>query len=155
KFQNDPSLTTAERDTLVRWVATGRTEGQAPAPSTTPAPAKPKWRIGEPDMVITMLEEHSVQATGFVPYRHIILPYVFLSDTWVEAIEIRPNNPAVVHHCNMAYATSKGASEETFITGHVPGGQPMDLGKFDNGVAFLIPKLSVLGLQIHYTTTGK
>ena len=157
KFQNDPSLTRQERETLVRWVGSGRAEGDAPelATSSTEPPSKQRWRIGEPDVVITMLEEHTVQPTGFVPYRHVLLPHVFWGDTWLEAIEIRPDNPAVVHHCNMAYATSKGVGEETFITGHVPGGQPMDLGRFDNGLAFFIPKLAVLGLQIHYTTTGK
>lgn len=157
KFQNDPSLTRAERETLVRWVRAGRVEGDAPAPAVSAdrAPAVARWRIGEPDLVITMLEEHTIQATGFVPYRHVLLPHLFLGDTWVEAIEIRPDNPAVVHHCNMAYATAKGAGEETFLTGHVPGGQPMDLGRFDNGVAVFIPRLAALGLQIHYTTTGK
>jgi len=55
----------------------------------------------------------------------------------------------------MAYATSQGASEETFITGYVPGGQPMDLTKFDNGVAYKLPAGLALGLQIHYTTTGQ
>lgn len=155
KFQNDPSLTSAERDTLVRWVKSGRAEGDA-ADSAELKPAKSsRWRIGEPDLVVSMAAEHTVQATGFVPYRYVMLPHLFLSDTWVEAIEIRPDNPSVVHHCNMAYATTKGAGEETFITGYVPGGQAMDLGKFDNDVAFFIPKLAVLGLQIHYTTTGK
>lgn len=156
KFQNDPSLTSAEKETIARWVQLGRQEGAATEPeSTAAATAKPPWKIGQPDLVITMLEEHKVPATGFVPYHHVLLPHLFLGDTWIEAVEIRPDNPAVVHHCNMAYATSKGVGEETFITGHVPGGQPMDLGRFDNGVAFYIPKFAVLGLQIHYTTTGK
>ena len=42
--------------------------------------------------------------------------------------EIRPQNRNVVHHCNMAYvsiAKMKGG-DDTFITGYVPGGQPMD-----------------------------
>jgi len=155
-FQNDPSLTRSERETLVKWVRSGRPEGEPQAePLKVEEAVAKRWRIGEPDVVITMLQEHTVQATGFVPYHHVLLPHLFLGDTWVEAIEIRPDNPGVVHHCNMAYATSKGAGEETFITGHVPGGQPMDLGRFDNGVAFLIPKLAVLGLQIHYTPSGK
>ena len=154
KFQNDPSLTVAERETLERWVQTGRAEGTA-TETTAPAASPPKWKIGNPDVVTTMFEQHQVQATGFVPYRHVVLPYIFLSDTWVEAVEIRPDNPAVVHHCNMAYANREGVGEETFITGYVPGGQPMDLGRFDNGTAFFIPRYSVLGLQIHYTTTGK
>lgn len=154
KFQNDPSLSRTERDTIVRWVRSGRPEGQAPE-SSPPVAKASGWRIGEPDVVISMLGEHTIPATGFIPYRNVILPYVFLNDTWLEAVEIRPDNPAVVHHCNMAYVTSKGAGEETFVTGHVPGGQPMDLSRFDNGVAFFVPKLAVLGLQIHYTTTGK
>lgn len=155
KFQNDPSLSPTERDTIVRWVRSGRPEGEEPESAPAVASKTSGWRIGEPDVVITMLGEHTIPATGFIPYRNVVLPYVFLNDTWLEAVEIRPDNPAVVHHCNMAYVTSKGAGEETFVTGHVPGGQPMDLGRFDNGVAYFVPKLAVLGLQIHYTTTGK
>jgi hypothetical protein len=101
------------------------------------------------------VEQHSIEATGFLPYRYAVLPHVFLHDTWVEAVEIRPDNPAVVHHSNLAYATANGAGDKTFITGYVPGGQPLDLGHFRPGVAYLIPRFSVLGLQIHYTTTGK
>ncbi|MDZ4688703.1 MAG: redoxin family protein [Planctomycetaceae bacterium] len=155
EFQNDPSLTRAERDTLVRWAKSGRPIGNpqdVPTPKETPPQ---KWRIGEPDLVVTMLETHDIPASGFVDYRHLVLPYVFLRDTWIEAVEIRPDNPRVVHHCNMAYVTSKGSGKETFITGHVPGGQPLDLSRFDNGVAFFVPQYAGLGLQIHYTTTGK
>ncbi len=156
KFQNDPSLTRAERETLVRWVRSGRAEGNpADAPPVANREAASGWRIGKPDVVIKMLEEHTIPATGYVDYRHLALPYVFLNETWLEAVEIRPDNPAVVHHCNMAYVTTAGAGEETFITGYVPGGQPMDLAHFDNGLAFRVPKLAGLGLQIHYTTTGK
>jgi hypothetical protein len=154
-FQNDPSLTRAERDTLARWVRTGRVEGNADDAPAAPQFATSKWRIGEPDVVITALERHEIPATGFVDYHHIVLPYVFLRDTWLEAVEIRPDNPRVVHHCNMAYITTNGGGEETFITGHVPGGQPMDLSRFDNGVALRVPQYAALGLQIHYTTTGK
>jgi len=155
RFQNDPSLTAAERETVVRWARSSRAAGEPVDVPEIPSPGPNEWRIGQPDLVVTMVEEHTVQATGFVPYRHVLLPHVFLADTWLEAIEIRPSNPAVVHHCNMAYANSSGVGYETFITGYVPGGQPMDLGRFDNGVAFMVPRLSVLGLQIHYTTTGK
>ena len=156
KFQNDPSLTRKERSTLLRWVETGCAAGKITSASPVPKPPSGKWRIGEPDLVITMLEQHSIPATGFVDYRYAVLPHLFLNETWVEAFEIKPDNRSVVHHCNMAYATaSGGASEETFITGYVPGGQPLDLGRFDNGVAYRIPKGSGLGLQIHYTTTGK
>jgi thiol-disulfide isomerase/thioredoxin len=155
EFQNDRSLSDSQKEALQRWLASGRAMGseeQAPVP---PEFEQTPWRIGTPDLIITTLEQHTVPATGFVPYKYVVLPHLFLNDTWVSAFEIRPLNPAVVHHCNMAYATSKGASEETFITGYVPGGQPMDLTKFDNQVAYKLPAGSALGLQIHYTTTGQ
>ena len=154
-FQNDPSLTRDERETLVRWVKLGRKEGDPREAAESPKWPTSSWRIGEPDLVVTMVDEHEIPATGVVSYRRLLLPYLFLNDTWLEAVEIRPDNPSVVHHCNMAYVTTKGAGHDTFITGHVPGGQPMDLGRFNKGVAFLIPRFSGLGLEIHYTTTGK
>jgi hypothetical protein len=155
EFQNDRSLSESEKQAILQWLDSDRIAGEPTEAPPIPEYPDAKWRIGNPDLVITMLEQHTVPATGFVPYKYVILPHVFLNETWVEAFEIRPENPAVVHHCNMAYATSEGASNETFITGYVPGGQPMDLGKFDNGVAYRIPSGSALGLQIHYTTIGK
>ena len=155
QFQNDSSLTDEQRRALLAWVAAGGPAGNlSQAPEPPPAPDS-EWRIGKPDMVISMLGQHSIPESGFVPYRYTVLPWVFLQETWVEAFEIRPLNPGVVHHCNMAYVSSDGVGEETFITGYVPGGQPMDLGRFGNGAAFRIPAGSALGLQIHYTTTGR
>ncbi len=154
-FQNDPSLPREEKRKLLRWVETGCSAGDVAAATPIPAPPTSEWRIGEPDLIITMLEEHSIPATGFVDYRTSVLPFLFLNETWVEAFEIKPNNRSVVHHCNMAYITKQGAGNDTFITGYVPGGQPLDLGRFDNGVAYKIPAGAGLGLQIHFTTTGK
>lgn len=154
RFQNDPTLTANERRRLIHWVQSGCPEGDPAQAAAVPEFQHGTWRIGEPDLVITMIEEHTIPATGFVPYRYTILPYIFTEDTWVEAFEIRPENKAVVHHCNMAYVTAGGAGLETFITGYVPGGQAMDLGRFDVGVARRIPRGAVLALQIHYTTIG-
>lgn len=154
-FQNDRSLSADEKRIINAWLDSDRLAGNS---SDGPAPPEfpdSKWRIGTPDLVITMLEQHTVPATGFIPYKYVILPHVFLNETWVEAFEILPENPSVVHHCNMAYATQQGASNETFITGYVPGGQPLDLGRFHAGIGYRIPAGSALGLQIHYTTTGK
>ncbi|MEY3172737.1 MAG: hypothetical protein RLZZ436_650 [Planctomycetota bacterium] len=155
EFQNCDALSPAQKQQILTWIAADCPLGDPAAAPAPPDEPTPEWRIGTPDVVITMLEEHEVPATGFVPYRYTLLPYVFFGETWVEAFEIRPLNRSVVHHCNMAYVTKDGAGEQTFITGYVPGGQPMDLGRFHNGTAFRIPGGSGLGLQIHYTTTGK
>lgn len=154
KFQNDASLSAEQKQTLLDWIAAGCPIGDDSGPVAPPVPDSP-WRIGKPDVIVTMSEEHTIPATGFIPYKYVALPRLFLWETWVEAFEIKPTNPAIVHHCNLAYVTKDGAGNETFITGYVPGGQPMDLGRFDNGVAFRIPAGAVFGLQIHYTTTGR
>jgi len=163
RFQNDPSLTREEKSTLLAWISGGCPEGTSPTKPNSPNAVAATvsdddsegWRIGKPDVVITMLGQHTIPETGFVDYRYTVLPYLFLADTWVEAFEIRPDNQEVVHHCNMAYVGAGGAGIETFITGYVPGGQAMNLGRFGNGTACFIPKGSGLALQIHYTTTGQ
>jgi hypothetical protein len=68
-------------------------------------------------------------------------------------VQIVADNPRALHHCNLAFGSlGSGVKEENFITGNVPGGEPMAL---DDGVAFCIPGGSVLGLQIHFVATGK
>lgn len=152
-FLNERKLTTAERDTIVAWTKTGLAAGDE---SKAPPPPKfddAEWEIGTPDIITTALETHKLPAEGFVDYKHIVLPYVFLQDTWISGAEIKPSNDAVVHHCNMAYvALGEAFSDENFITGRVPGGTAFTLA---DGLGFKIPAGSVIGLQIHYTTTGK
>ncbi len=153
-FQNESGLTAEQKQRLLSWIEAGCPLGDSSQVTLLPGAPESEWRIGKPDLVITMSEEHTIPATGFIPYKYVVLPQLFFNETWVEAFEIKPMNPSIVHHCNMAYMTKDGAGNETFITGYVPGGQPMDLGKFDNGVAYRIPAGAALGLQIHYTTNG-
>jgi len=94
-----------------------------------------------------------VPADGVVPYKYLFMPFRFTRDTWVEAIEIRPDNERVLHHCNLARGKlGERWSQKGFITGYVPGGDPMELGP---GTAVRIPAGSALVLQAHYVTTGE
>ena len=153
KVVNARGLDDRERAIIARWVADGRPRGdaaKAPAPKTYPDPG---WRIGTPDRVVGMALDAHLPADGLIDYKYVILPYIFPEDTWAQSLEIRPDNPRVVHHCNMAFMkVGEKPSTRNFITGRVPGGGPMVL---DDGVATLIPKGSALVLQIHYVTTGK
>lgn len=155
EFANQRSMSRKERTLVADWVATGMTAGTEPV-DFKPSLAQPdssKWIIGPPDLKISMLETHTLSADGYIPYRYTILPYVFPEDTWVSSIEIKPDNPEVVHHCNMAAVTlTKKWDESNFITGKVPGSGPTMLPE---GLGILIPKGSALALQIHYTSTGK
>lgn len=152
-FANERGLTSAERDLLTNWVRGGMKRGDESAGPSPLAPRTSKWEIGEPDVVTTTLESHSLPADGFVDYRYTVLPYVFLRDTWISAAEILPSNPRVVHHCNLAFwKLGESFDQGNFITGRVPGGTALSL---DDGIALKIPRGSILGVQIHYTTTGK
>jgi hypothetical protein len=152
EFANARALADAERATILRWIAAGAPEGdpaRAPAP---PSALGTGWRIGEPDLVLVPSVHQEIPATGRVPYRYVILPHVFLRDTWVSSVEIRPENPRVVHHANLGFwKIGSDWSASNFVTGHVPGGDPLRL---EAGVALCIPGGSVLGLQVHYVPTG-
>jgi peroxiredoxin len=153
-FVNRRGLTANERDVILQWVRGGKLQGdESKLPPLDASVEKPAdWKIGKPDLVFPVTP-HELPAEGLVPYKYTILPHIFLEDTWVQGIEIRADNPRVLHHCNMAYVTAeKGFKMSNFLTGTVPGGEPMLVG---DGVAVLIPKGAMLGLQIHYVTTGK
>ncbi|MBY0230393.1 MAG: heme-binding domain-containing protein, partial [Gemmataceae bacterium] len=151
-FTNARELTDEERTTLLQWVAHGREKGDEAKLPREPAPAKDGWRIGEPDILIHA-PTHELPADGVVDYKYVVLPYVFLNTTWVQGVQILPDNPRVLHHCNMAYVRpGESFRMSNFITGTVPGGEPMTLS---HGTAYRIPAGSLLVLQIHYVTTGK
>ena len=97
KFANDRSMSQADIDTLVSWADTG-----APAGNLKDAP-KPLdwvegWRIGKPDLVISMPTAFNVPASGTIDYQYIVIPTGFTEDKYVQLSEARPGNPAVVHH---------------------------------------------------------
>ncbi|MFO1050722.1 MAG: redoxin family protein [Planctomycetota bacterium] len=153
EFRNHLALTAGEREIVEDWVRSGAPRGDAAdAPPARSFPEE-RWRIGEPDLELKATTPTRLPADGIVPYSYVILPYVFREDTWVEAVEILPENGRVLHHANVAWFDPKtGFSQDGFITGFVPGGDPMML---DPGTAMKIPAGSRLGLQAHYVTTGK
>ncbi|MFM8284528.1 MAG: redoxin domain-containing protein [Planctomycetaceae bacterium] len=151
-FSNERGLSPDERRVITDWVRSDRAAGDPSLAPPPPARAD-DWEIGTPDLITTALVDDALPADGFVDYRYVILPHVFLAETWVSGVEIRPSNPGTVHHANLAYmAVGDPVDDRNFITGRVPGGTAMIL---DEGMGYRIPANSVLVLQIHYTTTGK
>lgn len=151
-FVNRRGLSDEERATVLDWVRAGAPLGDVAKAPEPPAPPKGKWQIGEPDLVLeTAVQE--LPPTGDIPYQYAVLSHLFTADTWVQQVQITSDNPRVLHHCNLAYGgLAGGVKEENFITGNVPGGEVMAL---EEGVAFCIPRGSVLALQMHFIATGK
>jgi len=97
RFSNDMRLSKQEIETITAWVDQGAKEGNPkdlpPAPKFVSG-----WKIGKPDVVLTMPEEYTVEATGPDEYINFFIPTNFKEDTWVQAAEINPGNKRVVHH---------------------------------------------------------
>ena len=172
KFLNERRLSEADKATIIQWVNEGAIEGDP-----NKLPEKPRfaigWKIGTPDVVITMPTAFKIPAEGYVPYQFFTVPTHFTEDTWVQAIEVRPGTPSVVHHI-LVYAriprelrpanVFKLVSEtrytqrtETLTPGVLigtmaPGTNPLT---FAPDTALRIPKGTELVFQIHYTTNGQ
>lgn len=97
EFRNDRRLSQKEIDTIVAWVDAGAPKGNdadlPPLPRFTPG-----WTFGEPDLIIPMPVEFEIPAEGELPMQNFYTPVPFNEERWVEAVELRPGNPAVVHH---------------------------------------------------------
>ena len=155
KLINERSLNAEERSLFTRWVAGGKTRGdesKLAKPNIKPA-QKEDWAFGKPDLILTT-EVEEIPAEGDVPYRYMILPHYFDEETYIESIEIKPDNPKVVHHANLLYFSTAEPwpSDRLFITGYVPGNRGMDLEK---GMAYRVPKRSQMLFQTHFVSTGK
>lgn len=97
EFSNDRRLTQAEIETIVAWVDGGAKEGEAK--DLPPAPQFPDgWLIGKPDLILSMPEEFTLDATGPDEYQYFEIPTDFKEDVYVQRAEARPGNRQIVHH---------------------------------------------------------
>ena len=98
QFSNDPRLTQAEIDTITAWVDGGANEGEPrdlpPAPKFVEG-----WGIGQPDAILKMQEEFTLEATGpSDEYHFFFIDPGFTEDKYVQMAELRPGNRRIVHH---------------------------------------------------------
>ena len=166
KFQNDRTLSQKDIDTIVSWVDRGAPEG-----NTKELPAVPRftdgWKIGKPDVVLTMPVKFEVPADGVLDYKYFKVPTRFTEDRWIQAAEVRPGNRSVVHHVIVFVerprdTSNRGGSGELngspdrnggleSIAGVAPGEDPVIL---PDGVGIKVVAGSMLILQMHYTPNG-
>jgi peroxiredoxin len=161
-FRNNRTLPTADRTTLLTWIDQGCPRGddkELPAPRTFAE----GWGIGKPDAIYDMKNSFTVPAKApakGIPYKYFIVDADFPEDRWVQAVEVKPGNRAVVHHI-IAYVipdNKKRTNEfgdgigNGLLVCHAPG----DLALvFPPGHAKKIAKGSKLVFQMHYTASGK
>lgn len=159
KFVNERRLPKDDYETLLAWLDQGMPRGKEedlPPPREFPE----GWKIGKPDVVISMPKEFDVPAETpkfGVPYQHFSVQTDFDEDKWVERAEAKPGAPGVVHHILVFVVPPgvpfvPGSANTPVLTGMAPGEQPLILPA---GMAKHIPKGSRLIFQLHYTPNGK
>jgi hypothetical protein len=151
RWANDRSLSAAERELLLAWIAGGCREGD-PIRGESPPPTG-GWRI-KPDVVLTMPRDEVIPAAGSIPYRFVEVPSAFEDDVWVQAAEVRPGNRKAVHHV-LVFAPLQGnviAIDNGILASYLPGDDPLVLPP---GYAKRIPGGMPLTFQLHYTATGR
>ena len=170
-FTNDRTLPPGDVETLVKWADAGALEGN-PKDARKSVEFVQGWNIGKPDVILEMASAYEVPATGTIEYQHFIVPTGFTEDKWVQVVELRPGNRAVVHHAavfvrppeskwmrNAKVGEPVGRQAESGISVyeeildfHVPGAVPHALPQ---GQAKLVKAGSDLVFQMHYTSNGK
>jgi mono/diheme cytochrome c family protein len=97
QWANDRRLEQKEIDAIVAWVDQGAPEGDE-----IDLPPQPEfadgWTIGKPDIVLTMPEEFTLEASGPDEYRYFQIDPKFTEDKYVQMAEARPGNRKIVHH---------------------------------------------------------
>jgi hypothetical protein len=106
RFLNDRSLSQDDINTLVAWVDAGAPEGSGPLPA--PRRFAEGWSHPSgrpPDIVMEMPIEFEVPATGQLPPFAVyseLPPELAEGDHFVEAVQLLPSNPTVVHHATFS-----------------------------------------------------
>jgi hypothetical protein len=128
KLGGDFSLSDSELAAIKDWVKAGKPEG-----SPADLPPAPKfsngWKLGQPDIVAKMPKPYAVPADGPDIYRIFTVPLHLDHDVWIKAVDFRPSNRTVVHHCLLFYDTTGKARE---LDAHP--GKPGFAGSFPIGV---------------------
>jgi hypothetical protein len=155
KFKNDPSLTDAEIDTIVKWVDGGAPQGN---PADIPPPKNfgdlDAWHIGKPDVIVQMPKPYILKARGPDEFADVVVDPGFKEDLYVTAIETRPieiEGYKVIHH-----ATSNMIEDEDDPTGMFLNeyaiGKAADVYPPDSGR--LIKAGSKINFNLHMTPDG-
>lgn len=155
RFADNPSLTVAEAQTLLRWIHQGAVRGEEPDPlESLSVPPADDWPLGPPDIVLRLPAVQQIPATGTLDYRHIEVVATNAEPAWVAAAYVRPGNRKVVHHV-IARLKEGGqkdhlGQDEMFV-GWAPGSTQK---LYPGGAGKYLPAHAKFDLELHYTTFG-
>ena len=168
RFRGERALTEAELATFASWFEAGMPLGNMD--DLAPAEELPDgWLLGEPDVVLSMTQEHVVPSEGVEQWRCFPIP-TDLGARLLRSIEVRPSNPRVVHHV-MVFTDATGAtsakpgaaagidgmctthaSVDDLLSGWVPGMLPAALPE---GLGLPLSAGADVLIDAHFQITGR
>jgi len=170
-FKNDHRLTDEEINLFRAWVNNGCPAGdRADAPPLQTWHNPEDWQIGKPDLVFEMPEPYIVPKFRLDEYQYYRIPANFSEDRYIQAIEVKPGNKAVVHHIGviLGRATDKSlkatqamlalygiTGDKVKKVGDYVAGDPFNVRTYDDDYAVKLPAGHDIFFEMHYTPTGK
>jgi len=119
-FRDERRLSDRQIALLAEWAAAGAPEGEPDDLLPTPQLSTERWRLGEPDLLVEMPVAFEVPAHGDDIYRYFVIPNEIVRDEAIVAIDFRPGDPSVVHHC-IAYLDRTGLARKNDEESEAPG----------------------------------
>lgn len=147
KFRNDISLSDDEIRLISEWVGAGAPEGD-PAVMPTPPQWPDGWRLGPPDVIID-LEEVRVPAGGEDLFHEEDGTLNMSAETWIQAFEVLPGDPAVVHHLQIhTTGDPAGLAPAGQLVASWAGGMPPL--RYPEGMGVRLPPMTGIHTNVHY-----
>ncbi|MEZ0274081.1 MAG: redoxin domain-containing protein, partial [Roseimicrobium sp.] len=153
-WANDCSLSTTDKSTLLAWISSSDRPAGDPKDAPLPRQFSGEWTIGKPDVVFALPKPFAIKAEGTMPYQRATVTTSFAEDRWVQAYEIIPTSPQVVHHVIVrvhekgAKVTDGDEGREGYWAAYVPGNTRRVMPAAH---AKRLPAGSTISFQIHYT----
>ena len=172
EFSGERRLTADEKTAIKSWYEKG-----APPGDPADLPPLPEWiegwQLGEPDLVIRMEPAYELAAEGPEVFRNFVIPIPVEQTRYVEAVELRPGNPRIVHHAVMrtdeTFSSRLQAAKDAemgfgdmnmgdalapdgYLLSWTPGHQPQPATP---GYAWTLRPQTDFVLQLHLQPSGK
>jgi tetratricopeptide (TPR) repeat protein/mono/diheme cytochrome c family protein len=168
-FVGARGLTDDEIGTIAKWVESGMPRGEG-------SPAQPErlaeWRLGPPDLVVTLDNPYILAGDGPDIFRNFAIPVPLAGEKYVAAVDFSPGGRAI-HHVNIRFDQSAASRErdaedrtpgydgaismsarypDGYFLGWTPGQSPL---RSAPGMAWRLAPGTDLVLQMHLRRTGK
>lgn len=124
EFQNDARLSTAEIETITKWVDAGAVEGD-PSKAPKAMAFEEGWRIGKPDLIVEIPNGFPIPKDGVVDYTWFAVDMKLAEDKWIEKLQVIPGSRPHVHHA-LIFAREAGSKFRATVQPGVVDSRPED-----------------------------